>query len=183
MALMTTPYMREGWQAADFELKGTDEKIYRLADVRGSRGLVVMFICNHCPYVIAIADRLAPTFERLAAKDIGAVAIMSNDTRNYPADSFPKMKTFALQHQFSFPYCIDEDQSVARAYEAVCTPDFFGFDANLQLRYRGRLDSAGKGSATADTVPELELAMAAIAAQGSYNNKSYPSVGCSIKWK
>lgn len=183
MALQETPYLNEGWQAANFSVKGTDDQRYTWQDVRGDKGTLVMFICNHCPYVLAIVDRLPPTVAALKQLGIGTIAIMSNDTVRYPADAFPKMKQFASAHQFNFPYCIDEDQSVARAYQAACTPDFFGFDAEGKLRYRGRLDSAGRHAADDATVPELLNAMRAIAGTGRFEGTQFPAIGCSIKWK
>jgi peroxiredoxin len=144
MAALETPQITPGWKAVDFHLKGTDGKVYTLADVRGPRGLVVMFICNHCPFVQAIASKLTRDAKELAAIGIGSVAIMSNDTVSYPDDSFDNMVRFKEKHGFPFPYLIDATQEVARAYDAVCTPDFFGFDADLTLRYRGRLDASGR---------------------------------------
>ncbi len=138
----TTPICDFGWKAVDFSLRGTDDKQYTLADVRGPNGVLVMFICNHCPYVKAIVDRLVRDVAALAGHGVGAVAIMPNDTVSHPADSFDNMRAFAAQHGFTFPYVIDETQAVARAYDAVCTPDFFGFNRDLELQYRGRLDVA-----------------------------------------
>ena len=144
MAALETPQVTPGWKAIDFHLKGTDGKVYTLADVRGPRGLLVMFICNHCPFVQAIASKLTRDTKDLAAIGVGSVAIMSNDTVSYPNDSFDNMVRFKERHGFPFPYLIDGTQEVAKAYDAVCTPDFFGFDADLTLRYRGRLDASGR---------------------------------------
>jgi hypothetical protein len=142
-----------------------------------------MFICNHCPYVKGITDRLASTCQKLQELGIGVAAIMANDTESYPEDSFENMKLFATKHNFTFPYLIDETQEVAKAYGAVCTPDFFGFNADRRLEYRGRLDSAGKEPANADTVPELLDALRIIAETGAGPAKQTPSMGCSIKWR
>lgn len=183
MALLETPYLRNGWHAQDFSLQGTDGLTYRLEQVKGEKGTVIMFICNHCPFVLAIAERLASTAVALQDLGVGTVAIMSNDTQRYPADNFANMKLFKEKYQFPFAYCIDEDQRVARAYEAVCTPDIFGFDGQLKLRYRGRLDSAGKQPVNDATEPELVNAMRDIASIGKFEGSQFPSIGCSIKWK
>jgi peroxiredoxin len=172
-----------GWKARDFRLKGVDGKSYALADVAGPKGTIVVFICNHCPYVKAAIDRIVRDFAELEADGIGAVAIMPNDTAAYPADSFENMKRFAAEHRFGFPYVIDETQAVARAYGAQCTPDFFGFNAAHELQYRGRLDSAGNRAPGADTKRELIDAMRAVAATGQGPRQQVPSIGCSIKWK
>jgi len=182
MAALETPPVKLGWKAPDFRLKGTDGKVYALADVKGPKGLLVMFICNHCPFVQAIADKLTRTAVELAKDGINCVAIMSNDTKEYPEDSFENMVRFKAEHDFPFPYLIDETQTVAKAYDAVCTPDFFGFDAGLALRYRGRLDSSGMKRST-DSKPELLEAMKQIAATGTAPAIQMPSIGCSIKWK
>jgi peroxiredoxin len=182
MAATETPVCDFGWQAVDFDLPGVDGRRYTLADVRGPKGLLVMFICNHCPYVKAVADRLVDDVRKLQAAGVGAVAIMSNDTANYPADSFDNMKLFAEQHGFPFPYVIDQTQAVAKAYGAVCTPDFFGFDADLGLQYRGRLD-ASKTAAAPNAERELLNAMLKVAETGRGPREQIPSMGCSIKWK
>jgi peroxiredoxin len=169
-------------QAPAFDLPGTDGGRHSLTGVRGRNGLVVMFICNHCPYVRAIAGKLARDMRDLAAEGIGSVAIMSNDTSAYPDDSFDNMKRFAQEHGFPFPYVIDESQDVARAYGAVCTPDFFGFDANLALRYRGRLDDSGRSPKEGNR-RELVEAMLAVARTGHAPSEQTPSIGCSIKWR
>jgi peroxiredoxin len=172
-----------GWKARDFRLKGTDGKSYSLADVKGATGTIVVFICNHCPYVRATIDRIVRDFAELKVVGIGAIAIMPNDAAAYPADSLENMKTFAAEHRFGFPYAIDETQETARAYGAQCTPDFFGFNAALELQYRGRLDSAAKGPAAPGTKRELVEAMKLIAATGKGPAQQTPSIGCSIKWK
>ena len=183
MALVATPDVQESFTAPDFSLTGIDGKTYTLNDVRGENGLVVMFICNHCPYVKGIMDRLPQDMAALQARGIGVIAIMSNDTADYPEDSFDNMRMFSLANSFSFPYVIDETQEIARKYGAVCTPDFFGFDSNLNLKYRGRLDSNGKDPYTSDARKELVEAMAEIASNGNYSGEQKPSMGCSIKWK
>jgi peroxiredoxin len=182
MASMETPVCDFGWKAADFALKGTDGKTYRLDDVKGPNGLLVMFICNHCPYVRAVIDRLVDDVKQLQAKGVGAIAIMSNDTENYPDDSFENMQAFARQNGFTFPYVIDDTQEVAEAYGAVCTPDFFGFNKDLELQYRGRLD-ASKKEAAPDARRELLEAMTQVAETGQGPREQIPSMGCSIKWK
>jgi peroxiredoxin len=183
MALLETPLKDENFYAPDFKLKNIDGKMLSLADVKGENGMLVMFICNHCPYVKAVIDRLVEDCRLLQGKGIGCVAIMPNDTENYPDDSFENMAKFAKQHGFTFPYLIDETQDVARAYDAVCTPDIFGFNADGQLQYRGRVDSAGPKAADADTVRELRLAMEQIAQNGTASGKQFSSMGCSIKWR
>lgn len=172
-----------GWKARDFRLKGTDGRTYSLADVKGPNGLVVAFICNHCPYVRSTIDRIVRDLGALKAEGIGAIAIMSNGAASYPADSFANMKLFAEQHRFLFPYVIDETQETARAYDAQCTPDFFGFNAALELQYRGRLDSAAKGPAAPGTRRELVEAMEQVARTGKGPAQQVPSIGCSIKWR
>jgi len=180
---MTTPICDFGWKPPGFSLKGTDGRIYTLEDVRGPKGTLVMFICNHCPYVKAIIDRLVRDAKELQAAGIGVIAIMSNDTEAYPEDSFENMKRFAAEHGFTFPYVIDETQEIARAYDAVCTPDFFGFDKDLGLQYRGRLDASRKEAAPADARRELFEAMMQVAATGRGPEEQVPSMGCSIKWR
>lgn len=171
-----------GWKAVDFALEGTDGKTYRLEDVRGPKGTLVMFICNHCPYVRSVIDRIVRDVEALKAEGIGAVAIMSNDTETYPEDSFENMKAFAQQHRFGFPYAIDRTQDVARAYDAICTPDFFGFNADLGLQYRGRLDES-KTTAVEGARRELFEAMTQVARSGQGPKEQISSMGCSIKWR
>jgi peroxiredoxin len=182
MAALQPPPVVTGWKAPDFKLKGIDGKTYSLADAMGKKGLVVMFICNHCPFVKAIADKLARDMKELAALGIGAIAIMSNDVENYPEDSFDNMKKFHAVSSFTFPYVIDETQKVAKAYDAVCTPDFFGFDAHFELQYRGRLDDSGMQKKEGG-VRELLEAMKQVAATGHAPAKQTASIGCSIKWR
>ena len=180
MALLQTPPKNEQFQALDFSLPGTDGKTYALKDVAGKNGTLVMFICNHCPYVLAIIERLVKEAAALQKEGVGVVTIMPNDTNRYPADSFENMKAFASEHGFTFPYLIDESQQTARGYGGVCTPDFFGFDGQNKLIYRGRLDSAGKGASGPDTKRELFEAMTG---KSAANVQQFPSMGCSIKWR
>jgi len=182
MVAMETPVCDFGREAEDFDLEGIDGKRYRLADVRGAKGTLVAFICNHCPYVRAIATRLAEDAKKLQAAGIGVIGIMPNDTKISPGDSFDKMKEFAKQHDFTFPYVIDRTQDVARAYGARCTPDFFGFNAALEMQYRGRFDASGREPAKGAR-PELLDAMTAVAATGQGPKDQTPSVGCSVKWR
>jgi peroxiredoxin len=177
-----TPICDFGWQAVDFGLEGIDGGTYTLADVRGDKGTLVMFICNHCPYVKAVAGRVVHEVNELRSKGIGAIAIMSNDTETYGADSFENMKAFAAQHGFTFPYVIDRTQEVARAYDAVCTPDFFGFDGDLRLQYRGRLDES-KTTLVDGARRELYEAMVQVAESGEGPRDQIASMGCSIKWR
>ncbi|MEI8393397.1 MAG: thioredoxin family protein [Rhodospirillaceae bacterium] len=178
-----TPVCDFGWQAPDFRLPGVDGRTWSLADIRGTRGTIVMFLCNHCPYVKALVDRLVEDVNALRAQGIGAAAIMSNDVVTYPDDNFDNMKRFAETHRFPFPYLLDETQSVARAWSAVCTPDFFGFDAGLRLQYRGRLDAGRLQPPPPDAPRELLQAMTAVAATGHGPKVQIPSMGCSIKWR
>lgn len=179
--LLDTPLCDFGWKAPDFTLADPDGATVSLADAMGENGLLIAFICNHCPYVKAVADRLAEDAAALMAEGIGVAAIMSNDYRLVAADAPQNMKRFAARHSFPFPYLVDEDQSVGRAYGAVCTPDFFGFDRDGGLQYRGRLDSAGMGDPAGRT-PELLDAMRQIAMTGEGPRDQSPSMGCSIKW-
>lgn len=171
-----------GWNASHFELPATDGKRYSLETIRGARGTLVMFICNHCPYVRSVIGRIVRDAAELKAYGIGTVAINANDAVSHPDDSFENMVLFAEQNRFPFPYLHDESQTVARAYGAVCTPDFFGFNADLKLQYRGRLDESGK-QAVPDSRRELFEAMKQIAETGEGPREQTPSIGCSIKWK
>jgi peroxiredoxin len=171
-----------GWPAAHFDLPGIDGRRHTPESARGPNGLLVMFICNHCPYVRAVAAKIVRDTAELAKLGIGSIAIMSNDAIAYPDDSFDNMKVFAARHGFAFPYVVDESQDVARAYDAVCTPDFFGFDRNLTLAYRGRLDASGR-SASPDAHRELFEAMSQVARTGRAPVDQNPSIGCSIKWR
>jgi peroxiredoxin len=171
-----------GWKARDFDLPATDGKRYGLANVGGANGLLVMFICNHCPYVKAIRERLVRDCVELNTLGVNAVAISSNDPGDYPEDSFENMQRVARDFKFPFPYLFDETQAVARAYDAVCTPDFFGFNRNLELQYRGRLD-ASKTAPVANARRDLFEAMKAVAETGRGPAAQLASMGCSIKWK
>lgn len=155
MVSLTTPVCDFGWKAPDFSLPGVDGKTHTLESVSGPNGLLVMFICNHCPYVKAVLDRIVRDVRELQMLGVGAVAIMSNDPAEYVEDSFENMARVAKQNNFSFPYVIDESQAVAHAYGAVCTPDFFGFNANMALQYRGRLDASRKDAAPAGVRRDL----------------------------
>lgn len=184
MALTYTPAIAGEERAQAFSLPATDGKTYGLEDVRGEKGLLVAFICNHCPYVKAVIARLVEDAAALQAAGIGVAAIMSNDTQAYPDDSFDNMKAFAQENGFTFPYLLDETQEVARAYGAVCTPDFFGYDAGGRLKYRGRLDETNPSHpATPDTRRELREAMLAVAQTGEAPADQTPSMGCNIKWR
>jgi peroxiredoxin len=169
-------------KARDFALKGVDGKTYSLADVRGPNGTLVVFICNHCPYVKASIDRIVAEAKALGEIGVGTIAIMPNDTETYQEDSFDNMKAFATKHGFTFPYVIDETQDVARAYDAQCTPDFFGFNAQDELQYRGRLD-ASRIQPTPNARRDLFEAMTQVAETGRGPEQQIPSMGCSIKWK
>lgn len=172
-----------GWRAPEFRLPATDDKTYGLADVSGPKGTLIMFICNHCPYVLAVIDRIVRDAKDLQALGVGVAAISSNDVAAYPQDSFDRMRTMATERGFTFPYLYDQDQSVARAYDAVCTPDFFGFDAGLGLQYRGRLDASRKEAGPPDLRRDLFEAMKQVAETGRGPDEQVPSMGCSIKWK
>ena len=182
MVAMESPVCDFGWRAPDFRLEGVDGKTYTLADVKGPKATLVMFICNHCPYVRAIARPLAEEVKALQALGVGAVAIMPNDTGVSPGDSFDKMREFARQNGFTFPYLIDRTQDVARAYDARCTPDFYGFDLGLGLQYRGRFDASGREPGPKGE-RELSRAMTAIAETGRGPATQTASVGCSVKWR
>jgi peroxiredoxin len=171
-----------GWRARDFALKGVDGMSYALADVRGPNGTLVIFICNHCPYVKASIGRIVQEAEALRALGIGTIAIMPNDTATYREDSFDNMKAFAARHLFTFPYVIDETQEVARAYCGQCTPNFFDFNANDELQYRGRFD-ASRMTLVPNARRDLFEAMKQEAEVGHGPTEQMPSMGCSIKWK
>ena len=179
---LESPICNFGWNAPTFNLADSDGKAYALDDVIGEKGLLVAFICNHCPYVQAIIDRLVEDVKVLQVDGIGVVAIMSNDYNQYPDDSPPNMKQFAAQHSMTFPYLVDETQEVGKAYGAVCTPDFFGFNAEGELQYRGRLDDVGMNDNMKERTPELLNAMRQIAQTGNGPKEQIPSMGCSIKW-
>lgn len=176
------PICNFGEKAKPFELMATDGKRYTLEDVQGPKGTLVMFICNHCPYVRSILERIVRDVRDLEAHGISAVAIMSNDTVNYPDDSFANMQKLAEAKNFPFLYLFDESQEVAEAYDAVCTPDFFGYNADLELQYRGRLD-ASKTTPIPNAVRDLYEAMIQVAETGKGPQDQIASMGCSIKWK
>lgn len=180
---VSPPICDFGWKAPEFSLPSVDGTTVSLRDVQGTNGTLIMFICNHCPYVVSVVDRLVKDVAEIQELGVGVAAICSNDATTHPADSFPKMIEFANAAGFAFPYLHDETQDTARAYDAACTPDFFGFDADLGLQYRGRLDSAGRGSRDASTSRELYDAMQLIARTGKGPEDQVPSMGCSIKWR
>jgi len=178
-----TPICDFGWKAPGFTLPGTDGKTYNLEALRGKNGTLVMFICNHCPYVQAVTERIVRDAGELKGLGVSAVAISSNDAAHHPDDSSDNMKRFASEHRFNFPYLYDETQQVARAYDAVCTPDFFGFNDKLELQYRGRLDASGRDPAPPGARRELFEAMKLIAETSQGPRDQTASIGCSIKWK
>jgi peroxiredoxin len=182
MVSLQPPICDFGWKARDFDLPGVDGKRYNLASARGRAGLLVMFICNHCPYVKSIRERIIRDTRELQQHGINSIAVMSNDPADYAEDSFDNMKAVARQYGYPFPYVWDETQQVARDYGAVCTPDFFGFNANLELQYRGRLDASRK-EAVADAPRDLFNAMLQVAKTGQGPGVQIASMGCSIKWK
>ncbi len=183
MVRMETPVCDFGWRAVDFALPGVDGKTYSLKDVAGPNGLLVMFICNHCPYVKAVIQRIVRDVAELKAEGVGAIAIMSNDPAEYPEDSFENMRLAAERLNFPMPYGLDGSQDVARAYGAVCTPDFFGFNRNLELQYRGRLDESRKETAPEGVRRDLFEAMKQVARTQRGPIEQIPSMGCSIKWR
>ena len=183
MVLLHTPLCEFGEQARDFSLPDPEGRVWALDELRGPTGLLVMFICNHCPYVKAIQGKLARDTRELAALGIGSVGIMSNDVEDYPEDAPDEMLRVARRFGFPFPYLIDGSQQVAKAYGAVCTPDFFGYNADMQLQYRGRLDAAGAMPDAPDEPRELFEAMSLVARTGQGPEHQTPSMGCSIKWK
>lgn len=183
MVSTPTPVCDFGWLAPDFDLPGTDGKHHTLASARGDKGLLVMFICNHCPYVKAVLDRIVRDARELKQQGINCIAIMSNDPAEYPEDSWDNMVRIAQEMAFPFPYVLDETQGIAKSYGAVCTPDFFGFNGKLELQYRGRLDESRKEAAAADVRRDLFEAMRQVAETGQGPREQIPSIGCSIKWK
>ena len=183
MVSLETPVCDFGLAAPDFSLPGVDGKTWSLKDCMGEKGLLVMFICNHCPYVKAIRDRLVRDTRELEQMGVRSVAIMSNDPALYEEDSFENMKKISDEFGFNFPYLLDESQQVAKAYGAVCTPDFFGYNANFELQYRGRLDASRKEAAAPDVRRDLFESMKEVAQTGKGPKDQIPSMGCSIKWK
>lgn len=183
MVSLETPVCEFDKPAVDFKLPGVDGKEWSLADCAGPNGLLVMFICNHCPYVKAIIERIVRDTNELKAMGVNTVAIMSNDPSLKEEDSFENMKVVSDRFGFSFPYLMDETQQVAKAYGAVCTPDFFGYNGKLELQYRGRLDASRKETASEDVPRDLFLGMRQVAETGRGPSEQIPSMGCSIKWK
>ncbi len=180
---VSTPVCDFGLKAPDFRLPATDGRMLSLADIAGPNGTLVMFICNHCPYVISALDRILADARDLQGHGVGIVAICSNDPVAYPDDSFPEMVKMAEARGFPFPYLHDADQSVARAFDAACTPDFFGYNADLELQYRGRLDAGGRTPPPEGVRRDLFEAMRQVATTGRGPAEQVPSMGCSIKWR
>lgn len=183
MVLKETPTCNFGEKAHDFKLPGVDGNDWALDDCMGKNGLLIMFICNHCPYVKAIQSRLVEDTLKLIDLGVNSVAIMSNDPTDYPEDAFENMQLIAKDYAYPFPYLIDETQAVAKAYGAICTPDFFGYNNSLELQYRGRLDDSGMKPSTALSKRDLLIAMEQVAKTGNGPKQQIPSIGCSIKWK
>ena len=182
MVLTKTPVCNFGEKAKDFSLKSTDNKQTSLRDIKGENGTLVMFICNHCPYVKAIIKNLVDDVKFLESLGIKSVGIMSNDVKNYPDDSFENMISFSKAHSFSFPYLIDETQDVAKRYGAVCTPDFFGYNKNLELQYRGRIRELKELKPVRTGDSDLKKAMKLVYETGNGPKNQIPSMGCNIKW-
>ena len=178
-----TPICDFGQKAHDFDLKSTDNKIISLNDIKGENGTLIMFICNHCPYVKAVIKDIVEDSNELKKIGINSVAICANDSENYPEASFENMIEFSKKNQFGFPYLIDETQEIARTYDAVCTPDFFGYNKNLELQYRGRLRELKNLVPIRNGESDLLKAMKQIAKTGKGPESQSPSAGCSIKWK
>jgi len=183
MVLTKTPICNFGEKANSFKLKGTDSKIHSLEDHLGENGLLIMFICNHCPYVKAVIKDIVNDCKFMEKEGVKSIAIMSNDTKNYPEDSFENMITFSKDHEFIFPYLIDETQEVAKKYGAVCTPDFFGYSNKLELQYRGRIRELKDLKPVSSSESDLLKAMRLIARTGEGPKNQIPSMGCNIKWK
>jgi len=182
MALTKTPLCEFGKKADFFKLKSTENKMIDLDSIKGTNGLLIMFICNHCPYVIATIKEIVETSIKLKEYKINSLAIMSNDSKNYPDDSFDNMIKFSKKYNFGFPYVIDEDQSIAKKYKAVCTPDFFGYNKNLELQYRGRIREFNNLKPVKGSKNELLESMINITKTNIGPSTQYPSMGCSIKW-
>ena len=183
MPAATPPICEFDWPAPPFDLPATDGRTYRHTDIIGQSGMLIMFICNHCPFVLAILDKMIRDARDLQALGVGVAAICSNDAQSYPDDSFPNMQQLAKTHSFPFPYLHDEDQTVAHNYGAVCTPDFFGFNAYQGLQYRGRLDATRMTPGDQTLPRDLFVAMKQVAETGHGPKEQVPSMGCSIKWK
>ncbi len=182
MALTKTPICDFGTKAEEFELKSTDNRLINLNDIKGDKGTLIMFICNHCPYVKAVIKDIVSDCKELENDGIKSVAIMSNDTKNYPDDSFENMITFSKNNNFNFPYLIDETQNIAKKYGAVCTPDFFGYNEKLELQYRGRIRELKDLKPLRSGDSDLLLAMKKIAKTQKGPSDQVPSMGCNIKW-
>ena len=182
MSLTKTPICDFGKKAESFKLKSTDNKIISLNDLKGEKGTLIMFICNHCPYVKAIIKDLVEDCKNLKKFGINSVAICSNDVKNYPEDSFENMIIFSKENNFSFPYLHDETQEVAKIYDAVCTPDFFAYNSDLELQYRGRIKQLKDLKPIDEGDSELFKALTLISKTGQGPVKQYPSMGCNIKW-
>ena len=183
MSLTKTPICDFGKRAEDFQLKSTNNKIISLNDIKGQNGTLIMFICNHCPYVKAVIENIVEDCNKLKSIGVEAVAICSNDVKKYPEDSFENMVKFSENHNFKFPYLFDESQKIAKKYNAVCTPDFFGFNKDHELQYRGRLDASRKEAGPVDLKRDLFEAMKGVAQTGKGPSDQIASMGCSIKWK
>ena len=183
MALLNTPVCEFGKPAVDFSLPGIDGKTWTLQQCRGTKATLIMFICNHCPYVKAVQQLLVRDAKELLSYGINTLAIMPNDTVAFPADSLENMKRVAMENAYPFPYLIDETQQIAKAYGAVCTPDFFGYNQDLQLQYRGRLDATTPSNQSKDSRRDLFEAMVMVAETGKGPDTQIPSMGCSIKWR
>ena len=182
MTLTTTPICNFGEKAKNFKLLSTENTKVSLDDVKGKNGTLIMFICNHCPYVKAVIKEIVQDVKFLESQSIKSVGIMSNDVKNYPEDSFENMISFSKIHNFSFPYLVDESQEVAKNYGAVCTPDFFGYNNNLELQYRGRIRELKDHKPVTIGDSELRIAMKLVATSGKGPSKQIPSMGCNIKW-
>ena len=183
MTLTKTPICDFGKKAENFQLNSTDNKIISLDDIKGENGTLIMFICNHCPYVKAVIEDIVDDSNKLAAFGIKSVAICSNDVKNYPEDSFENMIEFSKENKFKFPYLIDETQEIAKNYGAVCTPDFFGYNKNLELQYRGRIRELKDLEPVTTEDSDLYKAMKQISETGKGPKNQIPSMGCNIKWK
>ncbi len=182
MVLTKTPICNFGEKASPFELKGTDNKIHKLKDHLGKNGLLIMFVCNHCPYVKAVIEDIVDDCKNLDKEGLKSIAIMSNDTNNYPEDSFENMISFSKKYRFTFPYLIDETQEVAKKYGAVCTPDFFGYNNKLELQYRGRIRELKDLKPLRSSESDLLKAMRLVIKTGKGPENQIPSMGCNIKW-
>ena len=182
MSLTETPICNFGEKAITFNLLSTENKMITLNNIKGKNGTLIMFICNHCPYVKAVIKDIVNDANVLKKKGINSVAIMSNDTKNYPEDSFENMIKFSNEHKFNFPYLIDKDQEIAKKYNAVCTPDFFGYNSKLELQYRGRIRELRDLKKVSSGESDLKKAMNLISTTGNGPKNQFPSMGCSIKW-